>query len=135
MSIPRNRWLLIGLGLVVLFFAADQGYRRLYEEPAQEHERLKEQLGKRLKTAKTEMAKSKRVGEQLEKLEQKSLPWDAEMARARYQDWLVQVAKDAKLTNTSVDSGDPVSTTMASGKGKRPVEVFKRFSFSLRRTR
>ena len=132
MSIPRNRWLLLGLGLVVLFFAADQGYRRLYEEPAQEHERLKEQLGKRLKTAKTEMAKSKRVGEQLEKLEQKSLPWDAEMARARYQDWLVQVAKDAKLTNTSVDSGDPVSTTMASGKGKRPVEVFKRFSFSLR---
>ena len=82
MNIPRNRWLLIGLGSVVLFFAADQGYRRLYEEPVQEHERLKEQLGKRLTSARTEMAKSKRVGEQLEKLEQKSLPWDAEMARA-----------------------------------------------------
>ena len=132
MNIPRNRWLLIGLGLVVLFFAGDMGYRKLYEEPARDQERLKEQLTKRLQTAKMEMAKSKRVGEQLEKLEQKSLPWDAEMARARYQDWLVQVAKDAKLTNTSVDSGDPVSTTMSGGKGKRPVEIFKRFNFSLR---
>ncbi|MHB8862097.1 MAG: hypothetical protein ACYC6N_06820 [Pirellulaceae bacterium] len=132
MNISRNRWLGVGLGLVVLFFVGDLGYRKLYQEPVEEHERLKEQLTKRLKTAKMEMAKSKRVGEQLEKLEQKSLPWDAEMARARYQDWLVQVAKDAKLTNTSVDSGDPTSTTMSAGKGKRSVEVFKRFTFSLR---
>ncbi len=48
MSIPRNRWLLIALGLVVLFFAGDAGYRKFYEEPAQDRERSKEQLSKRL---------------------------------------------------------------------------------------
>ena len=53
------------------------------------------------------------------------------MARARYQDWLLQLAKDAKLTNTSVDSGDPVAVTATSRKGKRPTEMFKRFTFTL----
>ena len=131
MSIPRNRWLLIALGLVVLFFAGDAGYRKFYEEPAQDRERSKEQLSKRLSAAKVELAKSKGVSEQLEQLERKSLPWDAEMARARYQDWLLQLAKDAKLTGTNVDSGDPVAMTATSGKGKRSAEMFKRFSFSL----
>ena len=130
MSIPRNRWLLIALGLVVLFFAGERGYRRFYEEPVAERGRTKDQLKKRLSDTKRELAKSKSVNEQLEQLEKKSLPWDAEMARARYQDWLLQLAKDAKLTNTRVDSNEPVTVATGGRKGKRQTEMYKRFTFS-----
>ena len=132
MNTKRNRWLLAALGAVVLFFAVDTGYRKFWEEPRQANERLKEQLEKRINTAQSELKKAKTVTEQLEQLELKSLPWDAEMARARYQDWLLQLAKDAKLVGTSVDSGDPVAVTQSSRKSKKAIEIYKRFSFSVR---
>ncbi|NLX54360.1 MAG: hypothetical protein GXY58_04540 [Planctomycetaceae bacterium] len=131
MSIPRNRLLLIALGLVGLFFVGDWAFRTFYEEPARERERTKDRLTKSLDEARLELDEAMNVGEQLEQLEQKSLPWDAEMARARYQDWLLQLAKDAKLTNTSVDSGEPVAVTAGGRRGKRPMEMYKRFTFSL----
>lgn len=131
MNIPRNRWLLILLGLVGLFFVGEWSYRKFYEEPNRENKRTEEQLTKRIKEAKRDLANSKDVSQQLENLEQKSLPWDAEMARARYQDWLLQLAKDAKLTGTSVDSGDPVAVTAGGRKGKRSAEMFKRLTFTL----
>jgi hypothetical protein len=132
MNSNRNRWLIAALGLVAVLYFGDIGYRKFFEEPASKNERLKEQLGKRLKTAKLDLAKSKQVGQQLESIEQKSLPWDAEIARSRYQSWLLETAKVAKLTNTSVDSGDPIAVTKSGGRGNRPIELYKRFTFSLR---
>jgi hypothetical protein len=129
----RNVWLLAALGLIVVAFLGEMGYRRFYEEPLARNEQVKERLGKRLQEANLDLAKAKQVGGQLEQLEQKSLPWDADMARARYQGWLIQLAQDAKLASTSVDPGDPVSVTRPGrGRGSRPVEMFKRFNFSLR---
>ena len=132
MNTKRNRWLLGALGLIVAFYVGDLGYRKLFEEPAQKNERVKELLGKKLKSTQQELVRSAKVVEQLEQLEQKSLPWDAEMARARYQDWLLQLAKDAKLTSTSVDSGEPVAVTKTRRGSKRPIEIYRRFSFSIR---
>ena len=42
------------------------------------------------------------------------------------------MAKDAKLVGTSVDSGDPVAVTQTRGKSKKAIEIYKRFSFSVR---
>ena len=129
----RNVWLLSALGLIVLAFLGEMGYRRFYEEPLARNEQVKEQLKKRLKSSKLDLAKAKQVVDQLEQLEQKSLPWNAEMARARYQAWLLQLAQETKLVSTSVDAGDPVAVTRSGrGRGSRPVEMFKRLSFSLR---
>ncbi len=132
MNTKRNRWLLAALSAVILFFVGDLGYRKFLVGPRQQNERLKEQLDKRIKTAQLELKKAKQATEQLEQLEQKSLPWDAEMARSRYQDWLLQLAKEAKLTGTSVDSGDPVAVTQTSRTSRKAVEIYKRFSFSIR---
>ena len=74
MNTKRNRWLLAALGVVVLFFVGDTGYRKFVEEPKQANERLKEQLDKRIKSAKLELAKSKKVTEQLEQLELEVAP-------------------------------------------------------------
>ena len=132
MNTLRNRWLLLALGLVAVVFFGDMGYRKLYEQPAADRERSKEQLEKRLDSAKLELAEAKLASRQLEELELKSLPWDAEMARSRYQAWLLQLTTDAKLLNTSVDSGDPVSITRTDRKTKRSVEMYKKFTFSVR---
>ena len=93
----RNRILLGVLALVALFYFGERGYKKLFEEPAKKSAALKSQLKKKLKSADRELKQSLRVVDQLETLEQQSLPWDAEMARARYQAWLLQLAKDAKL--------------------------------------
>jgi hypothetical protein len=131
MNTKRNRWLLAAMGFVALLYFGDLGYRKLYEEPQAANERLKEQLDERLKKAKLDLAKSKKVTEQLESLENRSLPWDAEMARDRYQKWLLQTAKDAKLVNTNVDSSNPIPKTRTDRKTRRTYEMFKRFTFSL----
>lgn len=128
----RNRILLGALGLMALLYFGDMGYQKLIVEPAQTQTRLKGQLNKKLKEAKQELTRSLRVVDQLEELERKSLPWDAEMARSRYQAWLLQLAKEAKLENTSVDSGEPVSVTKSFRGVKQPVGLYRRFSFSLR---
>lgn len=128
----RNRWLLGALGAIVLFYAGDAGYRRFYEAPVKEHERAVASLNKRLAEDKRQLTKAKRAGAQLEQLEERSLPWDSDIARARYQDWLLRLAQEAKLTGTSVDSGNPSIATASRGRGRRPVEMFKRFTFTLR---
>ncbi len=128
----RNRVLLAVLGLMAVLYFGDMGYQKLWVAPAETHTRLKNQLKKKLKTAKNQLSESLRVVDQLEDLELKSLPWDAEMARSRYQAWLLQLAKEAKLENTSVDSGEPVSVTKSFRGVKQPVGLYKRFSFSLR---
>jgi len=128
MSILKNRWLMIALGLVVLFFVGDWAFRTFYEGPSQRRERSRQALSKKLRSAEKELERSKNLNNQLAELEQKSLPWDAEMARARYQDWLLQLAKDAQLTNTSVDSGNPVAVTTGGRTGKK--EMYKRFTFT-----
>lgn len=132
MQRSRNFWLLLALGLIVAAYFGEMAFRKFYEEPLARNERTIEQLEKRIEAAKLEQRKAKQVAQQLELLEQKSLPWDAEMARARYQAWLLQLAKDAKLTNTSVDSGEPVAVTRSGRTRGRPAEMFKRFTFSLR---
>lgn len=132
MSIPRKRLMIVGLGVVALLFLGDMAYRKFYSEPVDEFVRQKGQITKRLREAKAAMTKAQRAAAQLDELGQASLPWDPEVARERYQDWLLQLAKDAKLENTSIDAGDPASVTMSGGRGKRPIEIYKRFSFSLR---
>jgi Tfp pilus assembly protein PilO len=120
------------MGVIVLFYVGDMGFRKFITEPGDKSARAKEQMAKKLESAKLELAESKRVVQQLEGLEQKSLPWDAEMARSRYQAWLLQLAQDAKLEGTSVDSGEPVAVTQSDRRSRKSVELYKRFAFSLR---
>ncbi|MBM4092844.1 MAG: hypothetical protein FJ276_26070 [Planctomycetes bacterium] len=131
MNTKRNRWLAAALGLVVLFFFGDLAYRKLYEEPRKASEDRKDQLDERLKKTKLDLAKAKQATEELEGLESKSLPWDAERAQERYQDWLVQLAKDANLSNTRVDASNPVAVTGTDRATRRAYEMFKRFTFTI----
>ncbi len=127
-----SRWLLAALGVVVLAFVGNWAFTRFVEQPRATNERLQEQLNDRINKAKLELKKSKLAVRQLESLEQKSLPWNAEMALEQYQDWLLSMAQDAKLEGTSVDSGRPVPVTKSGRRGTPPIELYKRFNFNMR---
>ena len=131
MNTKRNRWLAAALGLVALFYFGDLAYRKLYEEPRKASEDRKDKLAESLKRTKLDLAKAKQATEDLEGLESKSLPWDAERAQERYQDWLVQLAKDANLSNTRVDASNPVAVTGTDRATRRAYEMFKRFTFTI----
>jgi hypothetical protein len=128
----RNIIMLAALGVVVLLFVGDLGYRKLIEEPNRKRNQLQTTLEKRLRDARLTLAKGKQAGAYLQRLEQQSLPWNSQIARARYQAWLIELARDAGLTGTSVDSGEPVKITRTSRRSKRPVEMYTRYTFSVR---
>jgi hypothetical protein len=131
MKIERNHLLLGALGLVVVFYFGDVAFRKLYEEPRKDNDRLERQLTKRMQAAKLELKKATNRANTLELLEKRSLPYSPELARERYQAWLLDLAKSAKMTDTNVDASDPVAVTATSKLTKRPYELYKRFSFTL----
>ncbi len=128
----RNILLLGALAVVVILFVGDFGYRKLVEEPNRKRQQLQTTLEKRLKDARLNLAKGKQAAAQLEELEQQSLPWNSQIARARYQAWLIELARSAGLTGTSVDSGEPVKITRSGRGSQRPVEMYTRYTFSVR---
>ncbi len=132
MTDRRKLWTLGGLAVVVILFLGDRGYRKLIEEPNRRAEQLETQLDKRLKDTRLKLAKAKQAVEAMEQFELQSLPWDSEVARARYQAWLIELARNAGLSGTSVDSGEPVAVTRSSRSNKRPVEMYTRYAFSVR---
>jgi hypothetical protein len=132
MNVQRNIIMLAALGVVVLLYVGDIGYRKLVEEPKRKREQTKTTLEKRIRDARLSLAKGKQSGAYLERMEQQSLPWNSQIARARYQAWLIELARDAGLSGTSVDSGEPVTITRTSRTSKRPIEMYTRYTFSVR---
>lgn len=128
----RNRLLIAALSVVVLFYLGDIGYRRYVEEPAKKHDRLEKQLNKKIKAARVELKKATQAARQLPNLEKRSLPWNADMARSRYRDWLIELAENVEFQGIRVDSGEPVSVTETIGGSRDAVELYRRFSFSVR---
>lgn len=128
----RHRFLLVVLGLVVLYYVGRYGYENFVEGPADKNARLKAQLTKKLKSQKQSLTRAVHSVDRLEQLEQKSLPWDAAMARSRYQAWLLRLAQEARLEGTSVDSSEPIPVTRSFRRSRSSVELYKRFTFSVR---
>ena len=63
-------------------------------------------------------------------LERISLPYDSELARAAYQDWILDLVQQAKLTNASVDASQPSSVKIKDRDTRKPKEIFLRYTFS-----
>ncbi|MFO7905944.1 MAG: hypothetical protein ACQESR_05610 [Planctomycetota bacterium] len=131
-STIRNRWLIAALSVVVLFYVGDMGYRKFVQEPASENKRLKKQLTEKINAAEVELKKAMQAAEQLPRLEQRSLPWNADMARSRYRDWLLKLAENVEFEGIRVDSGDPVAVTESLGRSRESIQLYRRFTFSLR---
>ncbi|HJN08911.1 MAG: hypothetical protein QGG09_21285 [Pirellulaceae bacterium] len=128
----RTKFLLGALAVVGVGVFGDQGYRRLVEEPAQKREREASKLDKQIKEAEDTIFRSAAAADELLALEQYSLPYDEELARAHYQDWLLTLVEKVDLQQGSVDAGTPVAVSIKDRNTRKPKEVFKRYLFSLR---
>ena len=126
-SLTSRQKLLYGAVIVIgALYVSDIGYRKLYQEPMADAERQVTALRDRLNKQKVANAKAKRVGDQVERLQQIALPRDLELARSSYQAWLLQLVHDCELGGPRVDSGDPSSLTY------RRELLYNRFVFTVR---
>ena len=128
----RSKLLLAALAVVGIGVFGDQGYRRFVEEPARTREREATKIDNQIKEAEDAIFTSARAADQLLALEQYSLPYDQELARARYQDWLLALVAKVGLRQPSVDAGTPVAMSIRDRGTRQPKEIFKRYSFSMR---
>lgn len=128
----RTKFLLIAMSVVAVFWLGDLGYRNLIEGPAAVRERELNRVEKSLNDTKQTIANSAGAIDQLEMLERISLPYDSELARAAYQDWILDLVQQAKLTNASVDASQPSSVKIKDRDTRKPKEIFLRYTFSLR---
>ena len=128
----RTKYLLLALAAVGVAIFADRGYRRFIVAPADAHEKLASRLADQIKDAEDTVFRNANVIDQLLALEQYSLPYDKELARARYQDWLLALVKKTKLQQPSVDSNPPTTISIRVRGTSRRREVYQRYVFSVR---
>jgi len=128
----RTKFLLAAMAVISVALFGDQGYRRFVEAPAEKREREASRLDKQIKDAEDVIFNSAGAADELLALEQYSLPYDAELARARYQDWLLSLVEKVDLRQPSVDAGIPVAVSIKDRDTRKQREIYKRYSFSLR---
>ncbi|MFO0912588.1 MAG: hypothetical protein U0795_06510 [Pirellulales bacterium] len=121
--------LMLGVGLLM---AGDYVYRHWFQEPAEQHERSMVALRKKIDDLKVQAAVARKEARQLPELEQRSLPYDVEMAQAGYQAWLLQLVKSAGLASSTVNAEAPVVVTGVAGNKKKSAELYKKYVYTVR---
>ncbi len=128
----RTLLLLVVMAGMGVLWLGDYGYRNLIENPATERAQQIERLDKKIIEARENIVKSRGATERLDELVRLSLPYDSELARARYQDWLLDLVQSVHLTGTSVDAGKPAVVTMKNPSTRKSREIYSRYPFALR---
>jgi len=128
----RTQFLLIAMSVIAVIWLGDMGYRNFVEQPRQQREREYSRLEGQLNDAQEIIINSADVSDELAALEQISLPYDTELARAAYQGWLLGLVQEVGLTGASVDASAPMPVTIQDRDSRRQKEIFVRYSFSLR---
>jgi hypothetical protein len=103
----RTILLLAAAGLVGLLYALDSGYRSWIEEPTQRLEGKITSLQQELSDANAEQVAGRRLANQLDDYASRALPHDPELARSRYQAWLLHLVDQHGLQSASVDADAP----------------------------
>lgn len=115
----NRRTLLLAAGgiAVILMYAVDTGYRSLIEQPTQRFEGELKSLESDLQDANSSQITGRRLANQLDDFAARALPYDPALARSSYQDWLLKLVEQHRMTSASVDADAP-----------RPIEVRSRTS-------
>lgn len=128
----RTKFLIAAMGLVFLALLGDAGYRKFVEAPAAVRERQLNRINKEIKQAEDVIFDAADAADRLAGLEQYSLPYDIELARSRYQDWLLGLVKQCDLESPRVDAGNPTPVSIRNRRTRKPQEIYHRYGFSVR---
>ena len=109
MNQHRQKILLGVLGLMLLYFGGEWGWRNIVQAPldarSQKIERLESDIQKRDKA----LALARQDAKDLAVWEKQSLPTNPQVARSLYRAWLLQLVGKVGLANRNVEAGEPVS--------------------------
>ena len=121
------------LGVMVIACVAalgDQfGMLSFLDQGGSFHESAMEKVSMQIQRAEEIINDGILADDALNLLEQRSLPYDPELARSAYQAWLTKLIEANKLAQSSVDVGMPTIVTITD-QGKKK-EAYKRYGFTL----
>lgn len=126
----RTPLLLGAMGIVIAAWAADQfGMLEFIDQWGKQGEAAVAKVTKDIETVEDLVVRGVDAGDKLAIYEQMSLPFDVEIARSRYQDWLHDLVERNSLRQSTVEVAMPVSVTVKDGDQKK--EAFKRYAFTV----
>lgn len=130
---PRTKWLLLGCLAVFGLYGADSLYRSWIEQPTTQLNSRLDALSGDLQKASQDQMVAQKIGKRLEMYGQRALPYDPQLARSVYQQWLLGLVDKHQLASAAVDPGQPVPVEIRSRtkRGKRD-RIGHRISYSLR---
>src|SRR4029077_18634024 len=95
--------------VIVIYIGGDFALRNYVDGPLEQRQSRMEQLQKKIKKKKKELAQAKEAARRLELWEKLSLPSDTEVARSVYRAWLLDLVGKSQFHTAHVDSG-PAAT-------------------------
>jgi hypothetical protein len=105
----RKHILLAVLGAMVLFYASDWLLRDVLEAPFKTRREDIDKLQKAIDERESELKGAMEVGKRLDVFRAQSLPANSEYARSLYQAWLLELVNYVKLSDPTVDVGEPAN--------------------------
>lgn len=117
--------LVVGVAMV-----GDQfGLLSFLDEGASTHEKEMDRVALQIEKADEIIRDGMLADDMLKSLENRSLPYDPEMARSAYQNWLTKLVASNDLAQSSVDVAMPISVTITENGKKK--EAYKRYAFTV----
>jgi hypothetical protein len=116
---PRTKWLLAGVGVLVVLYVGDYVYRTYIEEPTRKANAALDRLDKQLQDAADSQLIAKKISQKMESYAGRSLPFEPDVARSLYQDWLLKLMEQHKMTGISIDASAPVPIEIKSRTNKK----------------
>ncbi|MFM2095596.1 MAG: hypothetical protein RIS70_2720 [Planctomycetota bacterium] len=129
---PRTRLLgMVGLA-VVLLYCGDYFYGQWFEEPSRDLESQLSRVERQIRETDNAKVAATKKAKPLASYAARALPYDPELARSLYQDWLLQLVETHRLESASVDAGSPNRLEVKSRGQKKRKLVGHSFSMTLR---
>ena len=129
----RTKWLLIGAAAIFGLYTLDQLYRTQVEQPTNNLTAELDGLNKKLQTNQDTQALARSSGKRLESYQQRSLPYDPQLARSAYQDWLLSQVGKYAIESAAVDAAQPRLIEIRSRVDRRKrIKVGHSISYTLR---
>lgn len=128
----RTKWLLAGVGVLALLYAGDYVYRTYIEEPSRNATVALEKLDKQLQDAADSQLIAKKISQKMEGFAGRALPYNPDVARSLYQDWLLKLMERHEMAGISIDASAPVPIEIKSRTTKKKNRLIGyRISYSV----
>jgi hypothetical protein len=129
----RTKWLLLGVAAVFGLYSIDQLYRSQIEQPSNNLTAELEGLTKKLQANKESQALARSSSKRLETYQHRSLPYDPQLARSAYQDWLLSLVEKHNIESAAVDAAQPRAIEIKSRVDRRKrIRVGHSIAYTLR---